>query len=72
MSGVHHRMAHPTTVTSMEADDPPQESTRVLEVVLPQREVHREEGWVRVQRVVRFLCQERLLGVSKMGQLRIV
>ena len=39
---VHHRVLHPTTGTGMEADDSPQERTRVLEVVLTQREVRRE------------------------------
>ena len=45
---------------------------RILEVVLPQCKVHIEEGWVRVQQVIWFLCQERLLEVNKMHQLRIV
>ena len=71
MSSVHHRVAHPAPGINMEADDAPQKRTRVLEVVLPQREVRREEREVCVQRVVLFLCQERLLGVSEMRQLII-
>ena len=44
MSSVHHHVAHPATSTSMEADDLLQESTHVVEVVLPQHKVDGEEG----------------------------